>query len=220
MKKIVSFLFIYHFQFYLSSFAEDFLPDQIIKLDGKITVSQESDQWFSITVPFLVNQHPDLIRLKGKKPESLEEMFNPDFVKGIKIRLWISFVNEFNRSALRGDKKDVRYFEYFSAEIECLALEIDRKTKKAVFLFPSTIAKMLDLGNYPKLTGYVVEFVRNGESFEVTDQINFLNYDRKEFLEKYRTEAVNKSSENEGVLLPGHLISANYLNSLGPVIRN
>ena len=220
MKKIVSFLFIYHFQFYLSSFAEDFLPDQIIKLDGKITVSQESDQWFSITVPFLINQHPDLIRLKGKKPESLEEMFNPDFVKGIKIRLWISFVNEFNRSALRGDKKDVRYFEYFSAEIECLALEIDRKTKKAVFLFPSTIAKMLDLGNYPKLTGYVVEFVRNGESFEVTDQINFLNYDQKEFLEKYRTEAVNKSSENEGVLLPGHLISANYLNSLGPVIRN
>jgi len=220
MKKIVSYLFIYHFQFYLSSFAEDFLPDQIIKLDGKITVSQESDQWFSITVPFLVNQHPDLIRLKGKKPESLEEMFNPDFVKGIKIRLWISFVNEFNRSALRGDKKDVRYFEYFSAEIECLALEIDRKTKKAVFLFPSTIAKMLDLGNYPKLTGYVVEFVRNGESFEVTDQINFLNYDKVEFLEKYRTEAVNKSSENEGVLLPGHLISANYLNSLGPVIRN
>jgi len=220
MKKIVSFLFIYHFQFYLSSFAEDFLPDQIIKLDGKITVSQESDQWFSITVPFLINQHPDLIRLKGKKPESLEEMFNPDFVKGIKIRLWISFVNEFNRSALRGDKKDVRYFEYFSSEIECLALEIDRKTKKAVFLFPSTIAKMLDLGNYPKLTGYVVEFVRNGESFEVTDQINFLNYDKVEFLEKYRTEAVNKSSENEGVLLPGHLISANYLNSLGPVIRN
>ena len=220
MKKIVSYLFIYHFLFYLSAFAEDFLPDQIIKLDGKITVSQESDQWFSITVPFLVNQHPDLIRLKGKKPESLEEMFNPDFVKGIKIRLWISFVNEFNRSALRGDKKDVRYFEYFSSEIECLALEIDRKTKKAVFLFPSTIAKMLDLGNYPKLTGYVVEFVRNGESFEVTDQINFLNYDKEEFLEKYRTEAVNKSSENEGVLLPGHLISANYLNSLGPVIRN
>jgi len=220
MKKIVSYLFIYHFLFYLSAFAEDFLPDQIIKLDGKITVSQESDQWFSITVPFLVNQHPDLLRLKGKKPESLEEMFNPDFVKGIKIRLWISFVNEFNRSALRGDKKDVRYFEYFSAEIECLALEIDRKTKKAVFLFPSTIAKMLDLGNYPKLTGYVVEFVRNGESFEVTDQINFLNFDKEEFLEKYRTEAVNKSSENEGVLLPGHLISANYLNSLGPVIRN
>ena len=220
MKKIVSYLFIYHFLFYLSAFAEDFLPDQIIKLDGKITVSQESDQWFSITVPFLVNQHPDLLRLKGKKPESLEEMFNPDFVKGIKIRLWISFVNEFNRSALRGDKKDVRYFEYFSSEIECLALEIDRKTKKAVFLFPSTIAKMLDLGNYPKLTGYVVEFVRNGESFEVTDQINFLNFDKEEFLEKYRTEAVNKSSENEGVLLPGHLISANYLNSLGPVIRN
>ena len=220
MKNIVPYLFIYHLLIYLSAFAEDFLPDQIIKLDGKITVSQESDQWFSITVPFLINQHPDLIRLEGKKPESLEEMFNPDFIKGIKIRLWISFMNEFNRSALRGDKKDVRYFEYFGSEIECLALEIDRKTKKAVFLFPSNIAKMLDLGNYPKLTGYVVEFVRNGESFEATNQINFLNYDQKEFLEKYRMEAVNKSSENEGILLPGHFISSNYLSSLGPVIRN
>ena len=152
-------------------FANELLPDQIIKLDGKISITQESEQWLKITVPFLINQHPDQIKLKGQKPESLEEMFNPKFLSGIKIRLWVSFMNEFNRSALRGDKKDVRFFEYFSAEIDCLALEIDRKTKKAEFLFPSTIAKMMDLGNYPKLTGYVVEFVRNGESFELTEEM-------------------------------------------------
>jgi len=201
-------------------FANELLPDQIIKLDGKIAVTQESEQWLKITVPFLINQHPDLLKLEGRKPESLEEMFNPDFISGIKIRLWISFMNEFNRSALRGDKKDVRYFEYFSAEIDCLALEIDRKTKRAEFLFPSTIAKMMELGNYPKLTGYVVEFVRNGEVFAISESVSFLNYDKEEYLEKYRMEAVNKSSENEGILIPAHQVDSAYLNNLGPVVRN
>jgi len=201
-------------------FANELLPDQIIKLDGKIAATQESEQWLKITVPFLINQHPDLLQLEGRKPESLEEMFNPDFISGIKIRLWISFMNEFNRSALRGDKKDVRYFEYFSAEIDCLALEIDRKTKRAEFLFPSTIAKMMELGNYPKLTGYVVEFVRNGEVFAISESVSFLNYDKEEYLEKYRMEAVNKSSENEGILIPAHQVDSAYLNNLGPVVRN
>ena len=201
-------------------FANELLPDQIFKLDGKIAASQESEQWLKITVPFLINQHPDLLKLEGRKPESLEEMFNPDFISGIKIRLWISFMNEFNRSALRGDKKDVRYFEYFSAEIDCLALEIDRKTKRAEFLFPSTIAKMMELGNYPKLTGYVVEFVRDGEVFEISESVSFLNYDKEEYLEKYRMEAVNKSSENEGILIPAHQVDSAYLNNLGPVVRN
>ena len=201
-------------------FANELLPDQIIKLDGKIAASQESEQWLKITVPFLINQHPDLLKLEGRKPESLEEMFNPDFISGIKIRLWISFMNEFNRSALRGDKKDVRYFEYFSAEIDCLALEIDRKTKRAEFLFPSTIAKMMELGNYPKLTGYVVEFVRDGEVFEISESVSFLNYDKEEYLEKYRMEAVNKSSQNEGILIPAHQVDSAYLNNLGPVVRN
>ena len=201
-------------------FANELLPDQIIKLDGKIAASQESEQWLKITVPFLIKQHPDLLQLEGRKPESLEEMFNPDFISGIKIRLWISFMNEFNRSALRGDKKDVRYFEYFSAEIDCLALEIDRKTKRAEFLFPSTIAKMMELGNYPKLTGYVVEFVRDGEVFEISESVSFLNYDKEEYLEKYRMEAVNKSSENEGILIPAHQVDSAYLNNLGPVVRN
>jgi hypothetical protein len=201
-------------------FANELLPDQIFKLDGKISITQESDQWLKITVPFLINQHPDLIKLEGRKPESLEDMFNPEFISGVKIRLWISFMNEFNRSALRGDKKDVRYFEYFSAEIECLALEINRMTKKAEFLFPSTIAKMMDLGNYPKLTGYVVEFARNGESFELSNSINFLSYDKEEYLEKYRMEATNKSTQNEGILIPAHHINPMYLNNLGPVVRN
>ncbi|MDA0906528.1 MAG: hypothetical protein O2874_09450, partial [Verrucomicrobia bacterium] len=47
-------------------FANELLPDQIIKLDGKIAATQESEQWLKITVPFLINQHPDLLKLEGR----------------------------------------------------------------------------------------------------------------------------------------------------------
>lgn len=200
--------------------AEEPKIDEVIQLDGKISVAQDSDRWLRVTVPFMIKQHPDLISLNGRRPESMEELFNPEFLDGLKIKIWISFLNEFNRNTLRGDRKDVRFFDYFSAEIECIAVEIDKKTKRAEFLFPTVIAKMKDLGNYPKLTGYVIEFSRGGEVFKVSDQIAFLNYDQEEFLEKYRMEAVNKSSENEGILIPAHLISDEFLRDLGPVIRN
>ena len=54
---------------------------------------------------------------------------------------------------------------------------------------------------------------------EVSDQINFLNYDQEEILEKYRMEALNKSSSNEGILIPGYIINDIYLKDLGPVLR-
>ena len=150
----------------------------------------------------------------------MEELFNPNFLNSLKIKIWISFLNEFKRNALRGDKKDVRFFDYYSAELECMAVEIDRKTKKAEFLFPATIAKMNEWGNYPKPTGYVIEFSRQGEVFSVSDSISFLSYDKAEYLEKYRVEAVNNSSDNEGVLIPAYLVNENYLKDLGPVVRD
>ena len=60
----------------------------------------------------------------------------------------------------------------------------------------------------------------NGESFELSNAINFLSYDKEEYLEKYRMEATNKSTENEGILIPAHHINPMYLNNLGPVVRN
>ena len=193
--------------------------DRVIKLDGKISVSQDSERWFKISVPFLINEHPDLLNMQGKRPETIEEMFNPSFLNNLKISIWISFLNEFKRKELRGERKDVRYFDYYSAEMECLSIEIDRKTKKAEFLFPATIAKKSELGNNPKFTGYVLEFSRNGETFKVSDQTNFLNYDKVEILEKYRMEALNKSISNEGILIPGYIIDDAYLRDLGPVLR-
>lgn len=194
--------------------------DQIIKLDGKIKVSSESERWLKITVPFLIVDHPDLEKVQGKRPNTIEEMFNPEFLNDLKINIWVSFMNEFKRKELRGERQDVQYFDYYSAEIECLCLEVNRKTKKAEFLIPTMVAEMNGWGNYPEFTGYVVEFSRNGEIFKVCDQIKFFNYDKDEYLEKFRVEALNKSSINEGILIPGHLISDTYLKDLGPILRN
>jgi hypothetical protein len=194
--------------------------DQIIKLDGKIKVSSESERWLKVTVPFVIVDHPDLGKMQGKRPDTIEEMFNPEFLNDLKINIWVSFMNEFKRKELRGERQDVLYLDYYSAEIECLCLEINRKTKKAEFLIPTVVAKMNGWGNYPEFTGYVVEFSRNGEVFKVRDQIKFFNYDNAEYLEKFRVEALNKSSNNEGILIPGHLISDAYLTDLGPILRN
>ena len=209
----------FHFAFTFLQ-AEEPTADEIIQLDGKISVSQESDRWLKVTVPFIIKQHPELLKLGGKRPETIENLFNPEFIENLRIRIWISFINEFKRATIRGDRKDPRLFDYYSAELECMVLEIDRKTKKAEFLFPAAIAKRNELGNYPKLTGYVIEFSRNGEIFAVTDQISFLNYDKEEYLEKYRMEAINKSTENEGILIPAYQINDDYLQELGPVIRD
>ena len=220
MKKIA--IFVYTSLLFAVSNLHSLEPtlDQIIELDGKITVAQESDQWFKVTVPFIVKQHPDMLKLEGKRPQSLEEYFNPDYIDNLRIKIWISFLNEFNRKQLRGERKDVRFYDYYSSEVECIILEIDRKTKKAEFLLPVAVAEMKEFGNNPKPTGYVLEFSRNGEVFEITDQIYFSISDNEEYLEKYRIEALNNSSNNEGILIPAYLVDEKYLSNLGPVVRD
>ena len=42
----------------------------------------------------------------------------------------------------------------------------------------------------------------------------------KDILEKFQAEAWNKSSQNENILIPGHLIYPNYLDDLGPAKRD
>ena len=132
--------------------------DQIIKLDGKISVSSESERWLKITVPFVIVEHPDLKKMEGKRPETIEEMFNPEFLNDLKINIWISFMNEFKRKELRGERQDVQYFDYYSAEIECLSLEIDRKTKRAEFLIPAMVAKMNDCEIIQNLLDMLLNF--------------------------------------------------------------
>ena len=81
MKKTIiqiSILLLFSFSFLQ---AEEAIENEIIQLDGKISVSQESDRWLKVTVPFLIKQHPEILKLEGKRPETIEELFNPSFSK-------------------------------------------------------------------------------------------------------------------------------------------
>jgi hypothetical protein len=194
--------------------------DRFIALDGKVTFVQDSPSWLKLSIPFRVLELPDFLA-GAEKSQNPEEIINDKFLDDLKIKVVICCRNEFVRKELRGDKKDIKFNEYFSSEMELITTEIDRGIKKeAKFLFPKAIADKMELGSYPDLVGYAIEFSVKGNLLEISDGIYFDRYKTKDILDKFQAEAWNKSSQNENILIPGHLIYPNYLDELGPAKRD
>ena len=194
--------------------------DRFITLDGKVMFVQDSPSWLKLTIPFRVQEFPDFLADAGKSQHP-EDVINDKFLDDLKIKVVICCRNEFVRKELRGDKKDIRFNEYFSSEMELITTEIDRSIKKeAHFLFPKAIADKMELGSYPDLVGYAIEFSVKGNLMEISNGIYFDRYKSQDVLDKFQAEAWNKSSKNENILIPGHLIYPNYLDDLGPVKRD
>ena len=195
--------------------------DSVIELDGTLDISRMGDGWIKISVPFLVKTHPDLDALGGRKPSSVDELFNPDFIDNLRLKITVCFRNEFKRKYARGDKNDIQFFDYYSSELDIKLIKVDRNTKSAVFLLPSMISERDEYaGTSPKAVGYVLEFSRGGTIFNVSDSIVFEKYSKPEILEKFRTDAQSRSLSNEGFLIPAHLIDISFLKNLGPVSWN
>jgi hypothetical protein len=194
--------------------------DRFIALDGKVMFVQDSKSWLKLTIPFRVLELPDFLADAGKS-QNPENVINDKFLDDLKIKVVICCRNEFVRKELRGDKKDIRFNEYFSSEMELITTEIDRSIKKeAHFLFPKAIADKMELGSYPDLVGYAIEFSVKGNLMEISNGIYFDRYKSQDVLDKFQAEAWNKSSKNENILIPGHLIYPNYLDDLGPAKRD
>ena len=68
------------------SFNLSAIPDQFVKLGGKITISKESDQWVKASVPFTFVNHPLAEKFKSRKPASKEEVINLEYIDNIKIK--------------------------------------------------------------------------------------------------------------------------------------
>ena len=203
--------------FLLSAFAQDQNYDKFVSLDGKVTIKRESDHWLKISVPFRVNSNPDLDALDGKRPSSREELFNPKFLDDLEISLFICFRNEFARKFLRSDKNDPENFQYYSASLKSVILEVGGNYV-ANFLFPAAIAERDDFGgSYPEMIGYSIGFSRKGIQFDVSESTVFDKYKSQEILEKFKIQAQNKSLENEGIMIPAHKVDYSYLRELGPV---
>ena len=202
------------------SFAQASDADRFVSLAGKVTIKRDSDAWLKISVPFEVVSHPDLAALEGRKPSSREELFNPQFIDDLEIKLYLCFRNDFARKFTKTAKTDPANFQYYSSALKCLILEQGNKYI-AHFLFPAAIAERDEFGGaYPAALGHVVEFSRRGLFLETSDSVAFENHRTSEVLDKFRSEAKSKSSKNDGILIPGYKIEGSYLRDLGPVDLN
>jgi hypothetical protein len=209
--------------------------DEFISLDGKVSVKRDSDDWLKITVPFKIeDKHPDWINgFTIGQASNLEDLYRVEdkikFLDNLEIHLIICFRNKLAVQHLNRDKDDKRNFQYYSASVKCMLLEIGKKYK-AHFLFPLAIAKRDGFGgSYPDVVGYIVDFIRNGEEFKVEKSRRFTTtkylFELKKgstekhikVLEDFKAEAQNYSPENEGILIPAHKIDRDYLVELGPV---
>jgi hypothetical protein len=197
-------------------------PDQFIRLFDDVKVTNESDQWLKVTVPFEMVNHP----LKAKyetirTPMTKDQVINLNYLNNLKIRLSICFSNELQKEKLRKQKlPEAEFYQYYSSEIEFLTIKADRNKKYATFLFPSAIAERDGfLNTYVKPVGYVVEIIYDGIPLEISQSISFGKYKEEYILSKFRQQCQENSSKNEGILIPAYLVGTNYLQGLGPVKR-
>ena len=197
------------------------IPDQFAKLGGKITITKESDQWVKASVPFTFVNHPLAEKFKSRKPTSKDEVINLEYINNIKIKLSLCFSNELQKRTLRSLKlPDAEFYQYYSAEVEYITLKFDRNTKYAHFLFPSAIAERDGfLSSYINAVGYVVEIIYDGIPLEISDSIFFDKYREERILQKFKQQAQSNASQNEGILIPAHIINSNYLEGSGPAKR-
>lgn len=189
--------------------------DQIVKLANKVAISNETDSWIKVSVPFNIITHPRLAELKGSRPTSVEEAFNPEFLDSLKVKLYICFSNEFKKKALRNSKlMDSQFYQYYSAEVDFKAVKIERTTKYANFMFPSSVAEKDGFGgNYVNPVGYAIEIMVEGVPVEISNSIMFDKYRDEATLQKFKQQAEQKSTTSVGVLLPAHHVFPSYFQS-------
>ena len=90
--------------------------------------------------------------------------------------------------------------------------------KPPTFFFPQLLQSVTNTqAPLRSQNGYVVEFSRDGEAFNVSDSVVFEKYSSEDILEKFKSEAISKSIKNKGILIPAHLVDASNLRNLGPV---
>ena len=186
--------------------------DQFVKIANKVSISAETDSWLKISVPFNIVGHPRLEALRGDRPSTIEQAFNPEYVEDVKVKLYICFSNEFKKKALRTSKLiDSQFYQYYSSEIEFKTIKVERATKYANFMFPTAIAEKDEFGGgYITPVGYAIEIVMEGVPMDISNAIVFEKYRDEATLLKFKQQAEEKSSINEGVMLPAHHVFSTY----------
>ena len=186
--------------------------DQYAKITNKVTITSETDSWLKVSVPFNIVTHPRIDNFRGSRPSTIEEAFNPEFVEDVKVRLYICFSNEFKKRVLRSSKMmDSQFYQYYRADIDFKILKVDRNTKYANFMFPAAVAEKDEFGSsYITPVGYAIEILMEGMPVEISNSIVFDKYRDEATLLKFKQQAEEKSTGNNGVLVPAHYVFPSY----------
>ena len=186
--------------------------DKYAKLGARLSITNESDSWIKISVPFNLLTTPRLAQIGASRPTTLEGAFNPEYANNVRVKLYLCFTNEFKKKALRSSRlPDTSFFQYYSAEQVFETIKLDRNTINANFLFPTAIADRDGFGGgYVTPTGYAVEISIDGTPLEISNSIVFDKHRDISILLKFKEQAVQKSNLNSNILIPAHHVYPNY----------
>ena len=82
-------------------FAEE---DKYVKLANKVSISSENDSWIRVSIPFNILNHPGLEQFRTRRPSTVEELFNPEYIDDLKVKIFLCFTNEFKKKTLRSSQ--------------------------------------------------------------------------------------------------------------------
>ena len=186
--------------------------DKYVKLANKITINAESDSWIRVSIPFNILNHPGLEQFRTRRPSTVEELFNPEYIDDLKVKIFLCFTNEFKKKTLRSSQfPDSNFYQYYSAELTYETIKLDRSIKYANFVFPTALAERDGFGGgYINPTGYAIEISIGGKLMEITNSIMFDKYRDEATLLKFKQQAEEKSPANLNTLIPAHYIFPAY----------
>ena len=185
-------------------------PDELVSLDA-VTLQTSTGKWFTLTVSFTPRKHPDP-----------EKAFNEDFIDDVKLDLYICLRNDSREKKFKRERKkdfiEADLYDYYHSSIEIITLKVDNIRKELHFLISNELAERDGFNRTVKPVGHIVEMTLGGVPIAFKEGIVFEKHRQESILEKFKEFAQSKSKANEGLLLPAHLVSANYLSN-APAVK-
>ena len=185
-------------------------PDELVELND-VTLHPGTGKWFTLTVSFTPRKHPDP-----------EKAFNEDFIDDVKLDFYICLRNESREKKFKRERKrdftEVDLYDYYHASVEILTLKVDNIRKELHFLIANELAERDGFNRTQKPVGHIVEMSLGGVPIAFKEGIVFEKYREESVLEKFKEFAQTKSKANDGLLLPAHLVSADYLSN-APAVK-
>ena len=199
-------------------------PGELIQLNG-VTLQTGTGKWLTATVTFTPRKHPNA-----------ETAYNKDFVDDIKFTFYVAFYNktregnfrkEGKREGQQGGYAEPDLYDYYHAEVDIVTMKVDGSRKELHFLLSNDLAERDGFNRNPRPVGYVVEMTIGGKAIEFQDGIQFESGGRKytqskadhaRAIQAFKDYCKEKSRDNQGLLVPAHMVSASYLQN-APAVR-